>query len=353
MIRSALVDALFGLLNKLLMHPRGRELLRQSLPLDQDRCESGLSAVGLKDMPYPDVAQSRGSGVASPYPSPIIVSARFRTGSTLVWRLFRELPNMTAYYEPLNERRWFEPTSDAAGVDPTHKGVQDYWREYVGLSELSQYYQARWTSRDLYMGAASWDPNLLAYIETMIHAAPGRSVLQFNRIDFRLQWFKHHFPQARIIHLYRHPREQWVSTLHGDLSFPLDGTLREFVSADKFYLGAWSDDLCWQFPVLRGLESSHPYLTFYLLWRLSYLHGRRHGDLSVGYETLIKEPEATFAQMLTTCGLDSAEPGFASQRIQAHDENRRQKYAPDAWYAEHEAMAEQVLAAALGEISES
>jgi hypothetical protein len=38
-------------------------------------------------------------------------------------------------------------------------------------------------------------------------------VLQFNEIDLRLPWFRAHFPTARILHLYRHPREQWCSSL--------------------------------------------------------------------------------------------------------------------------------------------
>ena len=42
--------------------------------------------------------------------SPIIITGRFRSGSTLLWNIFRDLPECTAYYEPFNERRWFDKT---------------------------------------------------------------------------------------------------------------------------------------------------------------------------------------------------------------------------------------------------
>jgi hypothetical protein len=38
-------------------------------------------------------------------PAPVFVTGRFRSGSTLMWSLFRNVPGCTAFYEPLNERR--------------------------------------------------------------------------------------------------------------------------------------------------------------------------------------------------------------------------------------------------------
>jgi hypothetical protein len=50
-------------------------------------------------------------------------------------------------------------------------------------------------------------------------------VLQFNRIDFRLPWFRHHFPAATILHLARHPRDQWCSCLLDPARFPPNGSI--------------------------------------------------------------------------------------------------------------------------------
>ena len=44
------------------------------------------------------------------------------------------------------------------------------------------------------------------YVQLLIEKASARPVLQFNRVDFRLPWFRHHFPHATIVHFYRHPK---------------------------------------------------------------------------------------------------------------------------------------------------
>ena len=81
-----------------------------------------------------------------------------------------------------------------------------------------------------------WDPDLKRYVEILIERAPGRPVLQFNRIDFRLPWFRRHFPDAKIVHLYRHPRDQWCSALMDVKCFPRHGRVEDFAAHDKFYL---------------------------------------------------------------------------------------------------------------------
>jgi hypothetical protein len=114
---------------------------------------------------------------------------------TLLWNLFRNIEGCTAYYEPFNERRWFDSQQRGGHVDKTHIGVSDYWQEYEGMDELSQYYNEDWIQHDLMMDAHSWQPNMKKYIEELIIRAKGRPVFQFNRIDFRLPWFKKHFCQ--------------------------------------------------------------------------------------------------------------------------------------------------------------
>jgi len=63
----------------------------------------------------------------------VFITARFRSGSTLLCNLFRQVDACTAYYEPFNERRWFDPSVRGNRVDPTHRDVEDYWREYDAL----------------------------------------------------------------------------------------------------------------------------------------------------------------------------------------------------------------------------
>ncbi|HEY0663456.1 MAG TPA: hypothetical protein VGD18_02490, partial [Thiobacillaceae bacterium] len=68
--------------------------------------------------------------------APIFITARFRSGSTFLWQLFRRLDETTCYYEPLNEAKWFKQDRRNDRVDATHVGVGDYRAEYDGMDDL-------------------------------------------------------------------------------------------------------------------------------------------------------------------------------------------------------------------------
>jgi hypothetical protein len=176
--------------------------------------------------PYPELPQAPAPSIDGE--GAVFISGRFRSGSTMLWNVFRQAPDCTAYYEPLNERRWFSPQSRGGHTDPTHKQVSDYWREYDGLVELADLYEEDWIRRDLFMPTGFWAPKLRRYIEILIARAKGKAVLQFNRVDFRLPWLRSAFPRSRIVHLYRHPRDQWLSTLYKQPHFPLTARVADF-----------------------------------------------------------------------------------------------------------------------------
>jgi len=188
----------------------------------------------LSERPYSDTALISSNNEARQ--NPIFVTARFRSGSTVLWNIFRNLPGFTAYYEPLNERRWFDSQIRGDIIDETHKSVENYWAEYDNLAVLGDYYRVHWTCRDLYMDETVWDGSLENYIQLLIEHAPNQAVLQFNRIDFRLPWIRRHFPAAKIIHLYRHPRDQWCSFLLKLQQFSSTAILRDYGPHDHFYL---------------------------------------------------------------------------------------------------------------------
>jgi hypothetical protein len=91
--------------------------------------------------PYPGLGHPRHDGRTSKRDDIVFITGRFRSGSTLLWNIFRNLPDCTAYYEPHNERRWFDPQSRGSHTDPSHRQVSDYWLEYQGLEELGHYYR--------------------------------------------------------------------------------------------------------------------------------------------------------------------------------------------------------------------
>src|SRR5205807_1818767 len=104
-----------------------------------------------QESPYPELAGGGTARESRQFSDAVFITGRFRSGSTLLWNLFRNAPNVTAYYEPLNERRWFDPRARGDRVDRTHRFVAEYWREYDGLEELGDYYREDWIGRNLYM----------------------------------------------------------------------------------------------------------------------------------------------------------------------------------------------------------
>ncbi len=280
--RDSLREATLSFFRMLLATEEGRRAVVESL-YGQPGKARWIPAGGvdghLRDAVYPQLGRAVRDDDARR--APIFITARFRTGSTLLWNLFRHVSGCTSYYEPFNERRWFDSSSHGDRIDPTHLGASEYRREYQNLSHLARYYDERWINEHLFMDERFHAPRMQAYVKALIDAAPGRAVLQFNRVDFRLRWLRARFPTAVIIHLYRHPREQWISSLIEPSRIPREITVREFASHDRFYLLNWARDLSYDFPFLHPDNAEHPYELFYLLWRLSYVFGREHADAVV------------------------------------------------------------------------
>lgn len=272
----------------------------------------------------------------------VFVTSRFRSGSTVLWNLFRQINNSTAYYEPFNERQWFSNQNRGDFVDSTHIGVSDYWAEYQGLEQLSQFYREDWIRRDLMMDKTSWQPDMLKYIEGLIEQAKGRPVLQFNRIDFRLPWIKHYFPNAKILHLYRHPRDQWCSFLIDKQLMNKDDVADTY--RDAFYLDVWCQDLKKHYPFLDPELTPHPYQRFYLLWKLSFLHGQQFSDISIDYESLSAQPQVHIEQLLKELNWSNQDTDALAQVFKPPTLDKWKQYADDAWFINHEVKCEAILA---------
>ena len=277
----------------------------------------------------------------------LFITARFRSGSTFLWRLFDAIDGVTAYYEPLNPRRWHRSDSSGAVHDPTHRGVTDYRRNYDGLDHLDRFFHDDWSRHRLVMDAAAEDRDLERFIAGLVEAAPaGRlPVLQFNRVDFRLPWLKSRFPAARIVHLLRHPRDNFLSSIDPAAVTPAT-RLADFAPHDRFLLREWAMDLTLFFPVLAVEEEAHPYLLFYLIWRLSQAAGQAHADLAVTYEDLCADPVPELRKALALVGREL--PAGAEERLRALASGPRPPRWPDYadadWFAAIEAEAERRLA---------
>jgi hypothetical protein len=300
-----------------------------------------LPAIALAKLP-PGYGLARAEALPPSSKAPVFVTARFRSGSTFLWQLFRAIEGVTAYYEPLNERRWFLHPEHNRPHDPTHRGVDDYGLEYAGMADLAALFDLHWGYRGLHMNERSHDPRLFRYIDELIRRADGRPVLQFNRVDLRLPWLRAHFPGATIVHLYRHPREQWMS-MQGKTRVPLDCILDEFAQYDSFYTLPWARDLRVTFPFLEIHQDIHPYSLHYYLWRLSFAFGQAYAHLSLSYEELIGDFAGTFKKLLSDLAIEGADLERLGQLNRGRVLPRWPDYADDRWFSTIEAECERTL----------
>ena len=320
-----------------------RDLFSQNNP-------SALGSISLSSVPeiYSRKMVHITTDIPALDPPPVFITARFRSGSTFLWQLFRNMQGVTAYYEPLNERRWFSPDSDNRDeVDVTHIGVSDYYSEYQGMEDLDEYFSQEWSSRFLYMDHSHSDERLFRYISELAKRANGMPVLQFNRTDFRLPWLRANFPESKIIHLYRNPREQWMSIQKADGPISPDFVLTDESNSrlQLFYTLQWADDLQRIFPFLSLSENSHPYDIHYLLWRLSYTFGETYSDISIAYEELVKDADSTFNKINEKTGLDFKVIGSTVSVKEGALTERWKSYAEISWFETRESHCDRLLAA--------
>ncbi|PCI59657.1 MAG: sulfotransferase family protein [Gammaproteobacteria bacterium] len=337
-----LSDKVKGVLLNLYIKFFNHEKVQQSLHYSIQLSKQNLGCITNTPAPYKEITTNISTEQSTSERDDIVfITSRFRSGSTVLWNIFRNIDGCTSYYEPFNERRWFDKNTRGNHVDSTHIGVNDYSKEYDELDYLDKYYNEDWIRESLFMDAKTWAPNMKSYICELIKKANGRPILQFNRIDFRLPWLKHHFPNAKFIHLYRHPRDQWLSFLTDKKLMNKDYVEHNYI--DGFYLNTWCNDLAKHFPFLDQRTTPHPYQRFYYIWKLSYLYGIKGCNQSLNLEQLTLEPKSTLQKLFSELSIDNKSLAKAASVIQKPSLNKWKQYADNEWFEKLEQECEQNL----------
>jgi len=120
-LRSLAKRRFFKFLEKALDHDSGRASLSKSMGGMPVRTASFPPFAQV--LPYSDIGRVDSERVVRD--DAVFVTGRFRSGSTLLWNVFRQCADLTSYYEPFNERRWFRADCRGERIDTTHLGVED------------------------------------------------------------------------------------------------------------------------------------------------------------------------------------------------------------------------------------
>jgi hypothetical protein len=209
----------------------------------------------------------------------IFISGRFRSGTSMLWNLFNQLPHTTCWYEPLHPNlishvEYVKPKQD-------HLGIDDYWQNYRKLNNLETKHSHKFGQQYIYLEKDTKWPELNEYIEFLIQNSDTNTVvLQFNRVDLRLTWLKNNFPFAKIVHIQRQPRCLWKSSR----KHLKDSDKHNESHPDAYDLMQWSADLASTFPMLAPVKSRSSYFRHYFIWKLAQRLANSSADLNLSLE---------------------------------------------------------------------
>ena len=210
----------------------------------------------------------------------IFISGRFRSGTSMLWNLFNQLPQYCAWYEPLHTNllkhiMYVKPKKD-------HLGIEDYWQNYRSLGDLSQYYKAEFGYDRMLLEKHDKHEKLTQYIEYIITQSKNKiPVLKFNRMDLRLSWLRNEFPNATIININRNAFSLWTSSRK---HFQHERDKNDESHPDAYDLMQWSADLSKHFPMLQPEHNRNSYYRHYFIWKLSRLISNANTDIQLNLD---------------------------------------------------------------------
>jgi hypothetical protein len=268
----------------------------------------------------------------------IFLTGRFRSGTNVLWNIFNSQDGYTAYYEPLNDCliNGIPHTLPVEG----QRGVASHWDAYKPIQEtLAKYHKREFAFRRLVLEKGEKHEALEAYLDFLIdRTRSSRAVLQFNRVDLRLPWVRATYPKAKIVHIFRDPRNAWVSSRRHLPAEEWDNPYHP----NAYDLFQWIVALRRDFPFLANPKNA--YEAHYYLSRLSRIMGERLADCSIDFDKEIKTGSDTALGLLVENGcLQPENVARARTLIESIEEKPWSYFRSDAWFADIESRCDAVL----------
>lgn len=258
----------------------------------------------------------------------------------MLWNIFRALPDYCAFYEPCHDNL----IAHICNTKPKerHVEVTSYWDEYLPvLEELKSLHSHEFGVNRLLLEFDDRYDDLERYIRFLIRNSGGKTpVLQFNRMDFRLPWLKARFPEDKIIHLHRDPRDSWLSMVK---HLPPEEWDNPYHS-DIYDLFIWSVSLAGEFPFIADEKITNSYQRYYYIWRLSKIMGCKYSDCSLDFQKDFQDDPERAIQKITE--IDSRFGKHIDEvlsRIGKRPSNTWTDHRTADWFEEKESRCEEVL----------
>lgn len=223
----------------------------------------------------------------------LFITGRFCSGTTFLWNFFNCMDQYCAYYEPLHPGL----LASIQHISPKqkHQGVDNYWHEYAKLHELDQYYSPSFGFEKLTLQENEQHSDLESYLNYLAENNNDKSVaIKFNRVDFRLGWLTHRFPEAKLIHIERNIRDSWKSS-RAHLSAEAEKDMFQF---NAYELIQWATALDEQFPFIID-HSTSSYHLHYLIAKLSEKFSRHYAHVTINFEQDIIENFDRFIEKIS------------------------------------------------------
>jgi len=245
---------------------------------------------------------------------PVFLHSLFRSGSTYLFSVFRRSPaGYYCYEEPLSELfltmdpRLFEsmPFTRELNRLQRHPDLdRPYKVEYGPIREqVARCFRKSFPYDLFFLGEQDDEPDLRRYIALLLAAATGRPFLQFCRSSFRTAWLHANFDAVNL-HLWRNPRDQWMSYSISSyfpvttlllLGSPRRPTVIEDVAdgvgIEPYHAPDIRDEIKHYGSIAGRLRPEMAYFAFYAVWALAYLQNIRRTDAAIDIDQLSASPD--------------------------------------------------------------